>query len=297
MSAASTSSFQNKLEQLQKRINYKFRNPSLLQQALTRQNAIQEQHPDAHPQSFQALEFVGDAALKHVIARLLDSKYDGKANESQLHTEAVTLICNDGVLPKIAKKIKLDELIIKGKGESSMTSNILADSMEALLGAISIDCENQQKQLFDVIKRLWWPYIEENQVLSIISPTSPPIVSSIEPSLTTKLSELSIHSESGDYQRLFCGASDCISIVLFQEYVRKVGDINRRSTSKEGNPVMMMLLQQENLRKDNELPKIKILLEHGADWNATNNKGISADQLASLKHGGREAVLRKIEEL
>jgi dsRNA-specific ribonuclease len=300
----SNSNFQNKIKQLQKRINYTFKNPSLLHQALTRQNAIQEQHPDAYIQNFEALEFVGDAALKHGIARLLYLKYDGKASESQLHKETVTLIANEGVMPQIARNLKLDELIIKGKGELIMTSKILADSLEALLGAISIDCGDKQKQLLNVIKRLWQPYLDKKEVASITSSlplpsttTGPNVASSSPSSQATNQFQSKLRSVPANYQRVFSGISPKTSIVLFQKFVLQMDDVNYRNVGKAGNPALMMLLKKKELRKVNELPKIKALLEHGANWKATNNKGETAEDFALLKHGGPEAVLKMIQDL
>ncbi len=59
----------------------------------------------------------------------------------------------------------------------------------------------------------------------------------------------------------------------------------------------MILLNKARIRKKNELPKLKALLEHGANWEATNNNGESAETFALRKHGGREAVLEMIREL
>ena len=294
--AFSIATIQMKAEQLQKRINYKFQNLSLLQQALTRQNAIQEQHPDAYAKSFQALEFVGDAALKHGIARLLYSKHDGKANESQLHDETKELIGNDRVLPEIARRIKLDELLIKGNGEI-INSKILADSLEALLGAISIDCGQKQEKLLNVIKHLWHSYIEKKKVLSTVPVMPALVIPTLAAVPIAKSLQRKFDPVPRDNQRIFSSMSINTPVASFKKHVEKVSNINRRNVGKEGNPALMMLLKKENLRKEDELPKIKILLDHGADWTVTNNKGISAEQLASLKHGGREAVLKKINEL
>ncbi len=76
-----------------------------------------------------------------------------------------------------------------------------------------------------------------------------------------------------------------------------MGDVNYRNVGKAGNPALMILLKKKKLRKVNELPKIKALLEHGANWKATNNKGETAEDFALLKHGGLEAVLKMIQDL
>lgn len=287
---SSTSNIQIKADRLQKQINYKFTNIALLHQALTRQNAIQEQHPYAYTQSFQALEFVGDAALKHWIARLLYSKHDGKASESQLHDETKELIGNNGVLPEIAKRIKLDELIIKGSGEI-INPKILADSLEALLGAISIDCGQKQQKLMNVIKHLWHSYIEKNSASSTTASVT------LKPTKTAKSRKSRRNSPGINLQRVVSSIAASTPIASFEKFVKELDDINRRNVGKRGNPALMMLLKEDNLRKENELPKIKILLDHGASWTVTNNKRVSAEELASSKHDGREAIMKKIDEL
>ena len=305
----------NKIEQIQKQIKYTFKNPSLLHRALTRQNAIQEQHPNAYEQNFEALEFVGDAALKHGIARLLYSKHDGKASESQLHEETAKLVANEGVMPQIARHLKLDQFVIKGKGELLMTSNILTDSLEALLGAISIDCGDNQEQLWNVIKYLWQSYLDEKQVVSAASSVSlsstlpvstifafatvkptATIVSSLASSQVTNTHKPKPNCVPSEYQPIFCGLSSNTSIELFRTLLTKITDVDRRNIGKKGNTALMMLLSRRKLRNQHELPKIKALLEKGASWEATNNKDESAEDFASLKHGGKEAVLRMIDE-
>lgn len=129
------------MKELEHNLGYIFKNKELLKQALTRESAIQEKLPNAAKQSYQNLEFIGDAALKHAISIRLFYKLQESQEEfteAELHNCAEKLIGNENVLPQIADSIDLSGFIIKGKGETLITSKMKADILEAILGAIRV---------------------------------------------------------------------------------------------------------------------------------------------------------------
>ncbi|CAF0876883.1 unnamed protein product [Didymodactylos carnosus] len=148
------------MKELEMILGYNFNDEELLRQALTRGSAINEKNPDASEKSFETLEFVGDAALKHAIAQLLYRKHRENSTEYVLHMGTVELIKNS-FLSTIGKEMQLEKFLLMGKGEKNLTNKdrLLADGVEAILGAVSLDT-NSKNDLLDVVLRFWKPYLE-----------------------------------------------------------------------------------------------------------------------------------------
>jgi ribonuclease-3 len=146
------------LGELEQRIGYHFHNRDNLRRALSCQSAINERHSDATNQNFQVLEFLGDAALKYAVATLLYIEQNDLGAVEGLHDKVVPFISNSK-LSSIGHELNLNKYIIKGKGVLDSTDKMLADAVEAILGAIVIDQQQQgnvsENVLFDVIARLW----------------------------------------------------------------------------------------------------------------------------------------------
>ena len=115
-------------------IDYFFRNDSLLKQALTHCSASSDENNER-------LEFLGDAVLELCVSRYLFLKYPHMAEGDMAKTRAAA-VCKDS-LAEAAKRIGLDRFIILGKGEEltggRQKPGIMADALEALLGAIYLD--------------------------------------------------------------------------------------------------------------------------------------------------------------
>ena len=158
-------------EEVEQRIGYHFRNREHLRRALTCQSAINERHPDAANENFQILEFVGDAALKYTIATLLYTEPNELRSVEVLDDTVRSHIINTN-LTRIGRELNLNRYIIKGRGVSDVTEKMLADAVEAILGAIVIDQQqqgnNSENILFDVIARLF--SIKRHGRTSIIPP-------------------------------------------------------------------------------------------------------------------------------
>ncbi|CAF1442757.1 unnamed protein product [Didymodactylos carnosus] len=284
MAKMNVSQLAEKMSQLEETINYKFKNPALLRQALTRQNAIIEQHIDASTQNYQALEFIGDAALKFIIARCLYKKFGENCTEDTLHKETTKLITNKDVLPQIARHIRFNELIVKGKGEISMTDKMLSDALEAVLGAISIDTDNLEV-LFIVVENLWKSYL-----------TKPTEIQTTLPIKKMPLKPLDASSITLEYRRMFSSTNPKVPAKIFCRVLDRVLDVNQRNSGKRGDTALMMLLRHKELKEDTELPKIKALIDRDALWTASNNLGLTAEDLAKSLEG-RIEILSKIKSM
>ncbi len=125
------------LTMLEERIGYRFRNISLLETALTHASYSNENAVD----SYERLEFLGDAVLQIVISRYLFERFDD-IPEGLLTKYRQYLVC-EGTLARIADTLDMGSYLRLGKGEASGNGrrrpSILADTVESLLAAIYLD--------------------------------------------------------------------------------------------------------------------------------------------------------------
>ena len=119
--------------ELEDRLGYVFEDTALLRLALT--------HKSASADNFERFEFLGDAALGFVIAQLL---FDAKPNatEQQLTLMRAKLV-NADTLAAVARDLQLGTFLILGLSErksgGAERSSMLADALEAVLGAVVCD--------------------------------------------------------------------------------------------------------------------------------------------------------------
>ena len=121
------------LAALEERLGYKFVQRTLIEQAVTHRS-----HGAVHN---ERLEFLGDAILNCAVAHLLYAKY-GRLNEGDLSRLRSNLV-KQSSLADIAEKLVLSEFMRLGEGEMKSGGfrrpSILADTMEAIFGAIFVD--------------------------------------------------------------------------------------------------------------------------------------------------------------
>lgn len=120
-------------------MGHAFRDPALLRQALTHPSVGHEQ--GSSEQHNQRLEFLGDAVLQLVLSAELYQRYP-ESNEGPL-TKARARLVNRDALAALSRSLGLREHIILSRGEESNGGrdrpSILADALEALLGALLLD--------------------------------------------------------------------------------------------------------------------------------------------------------------
>jgi ribonuclease III len=121
------------LTALEVRLGYRFTAPALLEQAVTHRS-----HGAVHN---ERLEFLGDAVLNCTIAQLLFQKY-ARLNEGDLSRLRANLV-KQSSLADIAERISLSDYLRLGEGEMKSGGfrrpSILADTMEAIFGAVLVD--------------------------------------------------------------------------------------------------------------------------------------------------------------
>jgi ribonuclease-3 len=120
-------------EAVERRLDYRFRDASLLRQALT--------HRSYGAPNNERLEFLGDGLLNFVIARLLYEQFT-KLPEGDLSRLRASLV-NQQTLSELAATLSLGDHLLLGEGELKSGGfrrpSILADAFEALVGAIFLD--------------------------------------------------------------------------------------------------------------------------------------------------------------
>lgn len=118
---------------LEQKLDYKFKNSALLNLAL--------RHSSMGKLSNERLEFLGDAILNFIIAAELFQKYP-KFKEGDLSRLRSNLVKKD-TLAELAREFNLGDNIFLGVGERKSggfrRASILADTLEAIIGAIYLD--------------------------------------------------------------------------------------------------------------------------------------------------------------
>lgn len=119
-----------KYQRLEQRLGYHFEDQRQLQLALT--------HRSHGATNNERLEFLGDSILNFIIGEALFTRFPG-AREGQLSRLRSQLVKGE-TLAEIAREFELGECLVLGEGEMKSGGNrrdsILADSVEAIIGAI-----------------------------------------------------------------------------------------------------------------------------------------------------------------
>lgn len=140
-------------EELQNIIKYRFKNQSLLRQALTHSS-----HSIKIGENYERLEFLGDRVLGLSIAALLYRAFP-KEPEGSLSPRFVGLVCRETVAA-MAKNLHLDRYMIVGSEDIRENENVLCDVCEALIGAIFIDSDCETA--VDFVNEHWKELIDKN---------------------------------------------------------------------------------------------------------------------------------------
>ena len=121
------------LKALQQRLGYRFNSQTLLSRALTHRSHGLEHN--------ERLEFLGDAVLNLAVSGLLYERFQG-SDEGDLTRVRAHLVREDS-LHRVALLLQLPEVMRLSDGESrgggSQRPSILADAVEAILGAVYLD--------------------------------------------------------------------------------------------------------------------------------------------------------------
>lgn len=131
---------ENRLMELQRRLEYHFLKEELLGHALTHSSYANEHHLKREGNN-ERLEFLGDAVLEMISSENLYRNHPNMP-EGELTKLRASLVC-EPTLAQCAKEIDLGSFLLLGKGEEATggreRSSILSDAFEAVIGAIYLD--------------------------------------------------------------------------------------------------------------------------------------------------------------
>ena len=143
------------MEGLQDRIGYRFRDPSLLERALTHSSYANEckQKTECN----ERMEFLGDALLSIILADHIFHKFH--LAEGDLTKIRASLVCEKSLF-EFARKIDLGSELLLGHGEEQTGGrerpSVVSDAFEALIAAIYLDGGLEKAAQFVL------PFVEED---------------------------------------------------------------------------------------------------------------------------------------
>ena len=150
------------IDKFEKIINYKFKNESLLFEALTHSSS-KVVKSNKKKNNYERLEFLGDRVLGLVLAEYFFKLFP-ESNEGFLN-DYFQKYANQDFLSQFAKKIQISDFIKTQKGDNlDNNKSVLSDVIESLIGAIYLDSNIDECRKFIV-----------NNMLKIISDTDYPI--------------------------------------------------------------------------------------------------------------------------
>lgn len=132
----------NQINQIENVLGYSFNDKKLIEIALT--------HRSAKGNNNERLEFLGDGILNFITAELLFKRFSelSEGDLSRLRSQLVKA----STLSEVATKLNLGEFLKLGEGELKSAGwrrpSILADSVEAIIGAIYLDDGLEKARLF-----------------------------------------------------------------------------------------------------------------------------------------------------
>jgi ribonuclease-3 len=144
----------------EKNIGIEFKNKDLLTEALTHRSYLNE-HPDWPVFHNERLEYLGDAVLELITTEYLFHHYPTH-QEGELTSLRAALV-NYQMMARVAREISLEKFLFLSKGESKDEGKarevILANALEALIGAIYLD--RQYETVSSFIERHIISHLEE----------------------------------------------------------------------------------------------------------------------------------------
>lgn len=136
------------LTDLETKLQIKFQNPAILRNALVHRSYLNEKKEEK-PESNERLEFLGDSVLSLVTSQYLYQKYPH--HPEGLLTNYRSSLVKTQTLAKVAQELDLGKFLFLSKGEEESGGrenlSLLADTLEAIIGAIYLDqgflsCQN-----------------------------------------------------------------------------------------------------------------------------------------------------------
>ena len=150
---------------LEHKLNYYFNDRNLLKNALLHKS-LGNERKEYKNQNNERLELLGDAVLDLIVAEYLYKNYKNASEGTIAKLKA--MIVSEPILAKISRQIGVGKFLMLSRGEvmsgGRNRESILADSFEAILGAVYMDSNLDEARVFALshIKQ-YIDHIEENE--------------------------------------------------------------------------------------------------------------------------------------
>ena len=134
------------LKKFLKNLNINYKDIEIYKKAITHTSYINENNLDSS-ESYERLEFLGDAVLQKVVSKWL---YENSTRAPGEMTLIRSKIVRKEALANIARELGLNEVLRIGKGENrnNLSDSVLEDSLESLLGALEEDLGHEITEKF-----------------------------------------------------------------------------------------------------------------------------------------------------
>ena len=156
----------NNSTQIDKILDYKFKDKSLLTQALTHPSIKASKERSKNNITYERLEFLGDSIVSFVISEKLYKDFSDYS-EGQLSKLKMFLVCGD-TMAKIANKMNIGAHIIMDNGEETMGGRSnpknLENTLEAICAAIYLDSKDYEV-IKNIILKLWQEFINPDNLI------------------------------------------------------------------------------------------------------------------------------------
>ena len=260
------------LTALQRSIGYQFSDLGLLQQALT--------HKSHSKTNNERLEFVGDAVLGYLVGSMLYRNYP-HVQEDALSLMRAQLVRGE-TLAQVAMRLNLPDYLQLGSGElrsgGRQRASILADALEAVIGAVHEDGGIEQAQ--QLVQKLFADLTQGLDAESLKDPK-------------TRLQELlqgngldlptyTVEQVSGaDHQRQYTVKCEVPSLAV----QAVAADSSRRAAEKAAaHEVLILALAQQHAFNSQKEKKAKKKAKGHAKKHANNDEKAAHQSTASVQH-------------
>lgn len=139
----------NDINKLEERIKYHFTDKKLINTAITHSSKCSV-NSDGRRIDNERLEFIGDAMLDAIIGVYLYKRFPD-LREGELSKLRAQIVCENS-LASVGRKIEIGKYLLLGEGEIKTSGrdkpSVIADSVEALIGAIFLDGGYEKAETF-----------------------------------------------------------------------------------------------------------------------------------------------------
>lgn len=144
---------------LEDKLGYRFRDPALLEEALTHRSLLNEIQQEGRRDN-ERLEFLGDAVLGFLVTEWIMELFPDE-QEGEL-TRLRSVLVKEKRLCEVSMELNLGNYLYLGRGEERMEGrrkpSVLANAFESLVGALYLD--GGMDCVRDLIRRLFKPFLD-----------------------------------------------------------------------------------------------------------------------------------------